>query len=351
MSEQIYEKLREFLDKLPGGFPETQSRVEIKILKKIYTPEQANILLNMTLAPEPASAIAKKLNMDEKEAAQKIEEMAKKGQILRIKFGEDIYYSASQFVPGVWEWQMNNMDREFAELVNEYFPYIAKQWASIKTQQLRVVPLNSAVSQASSVETYDRIRELIENKSLIAVAPCVCARDKELLDEPCKFPVERCINFDMVAQYYIDNNMGRKITKDELLDILKMGEERGLVLSVGNAKDLGFICMCCGCCCVHLRMLKMGGHPAKQAHTSYMAVIDPELCTSCGTCEERCQMNAVTEGDESFKIDTDNCIGCGVCVSTCPVEAIKLINKPDPMPVYDNMLETFQKIMAERGVA
>ena len=61
-------------------------------------------------------------------------------------------------------------------------------------------------------------------------------------------------------------------------------------------------------------------------------------------------MNAVISGDESFKVDVDNCIGCGVCVPTCPVEAIKLINKPDPMPVYENLLETFQKIMVERGI-
>jgi ferredoxin len=178
----------------------------------------------------------------------------------------------------------------------------------------------------------------------------VCTKDKELLNEPCKYPVERCINFGMIAQYYIDNNMGRQISHDELMDILKMGEEKGLVLSVGNAKDLDFICLCCGCCCIHMRLLRIGGHPAKQVFSSYSAAIDPRYCTSCGTCQDRCQIAAIVAGDKTFTIDSERCIGCGACVSSCPVEAISLNEKPDAKPISDNLQETFQKITVERGI-
>ena len=44
MSEDVYKRLREFLDAMPGGFPATDSGVETKILKKLYTPEEAEIL-------------------------------------------------------------------------------------------------------------------------------------------------------------------------------------------------------------------------------------------------------------------------------------------------------------------
>ena len=40
MSEEIYARLREFMDALPGGYPATPSGVEIKLLKKLFTPEQ-----------------------------------------------------------------------------------------------------------------------------------------------------------------------------------------------------------------------------------------------------------------------------------------------------------------------
>ena len=41
MNNDIYEQLTDALDKLPNGFPRTPSKVEIKILKKIFSPEEA----------------------------------------------------------------------------------------------------------------------------------------------------------------------------------------------------------------------------------------------------------------------------------------------------------------------
>ena len=49
------------------------------------------------------------------------------------------------------------------------------------------------------------------------------------------------------------------------------------------------------------------------------AQIDPEICTECGECLERCQFNAISP---DFVVDKIDCEGCGVCVHFCPVEAI-----------------------------
>lgn len=43
MAEKIYEKLREHLDSLPTGYPKTQSGVELKILQKLFTEEEAEM--------------------------------------------------------------------------------------------------------------------------------------------------------------------------------------------------------------------------------------------------------------------------------------------------------------------
>lgn len=37
----VYEQLADALDRLPNGFPKTASRVEIQILEKICSPEDA----------------------------------------------------------------------------------------------------------------------------------------------------------------------------------------------------------------------------------------------------------------------------------------------------------------------
>jgi len=44
MADTIYKKLSTVLDTLPNGFPSTASGVEIKLLKKIFTPDQAELL-------------------------------------------------------------------------------------------------------------------------------------------------------------------------------------------------------------------------------------------------------------------------------------------------------------------
>ena len=50
-----------------------------------------------------------------------------------------------------------------------------------------------------------------------------------------------------------------------------------------------------------------------------IAVIDPERCTECGECRERCRFDAISE---DFVVNKIACEGCGVCVYFCPVGAI-----------------------------
>ena len=83
----VYTRLREFLDKTPIGFPETPDGVEIKILKKLYTPEDAELTMKLKLEPEEVPAIAKRTGTDEAELAGKLEEMAQKGLIYRVRSG------------------------------------------------------------------------------------------------------------------------------------------------------------------------------------------------------------------------------------------------------------------------
>ncbi len=63
--------------------------------------------------------------------------------------------------------------------------------------------------------------------------------------------------------------------------------------------------------------------PEVRQRTDFMggckAVINPDLCTGCGTCNDLCRFGAITE---SFQVDALRCEGCGVCVDFCPVTAI-----------------------------
>ena len=284
MSHDIYLKLRDFLDKLPTGFPTTESGVELKILKKLFTPEQAKIAMKLRTTPERVPAIALRLEMDETQTAAMLETMAHEGLIYRMRFNDRPFYMVYQFLVGIYEFHLNTLDRELAELMEEYFPHIGKSWESIKTKQLRVVPIGSSLSAASAVSTYDQVRELIKDKKFIAVAPCICQKEQALLGNSCDRPSERCLVFDDAAKYYLENKLAKKINEEERMSILKMGEEKALVLSPTNAKNILNICMCCGCCCGMLRLLKKFPKPAKHIQSSFYGQIASELCTVCGVC-------------------------------------------------------------------
>ena len=81
----VYKRLAVHLDNLPGGFPATDSGVEIRILKRLFTPEEAEIALGLTLMLETPSAIAERLKMNEESLASMLETMSKKGLIFSIQ--------------------------------------------------------------------------------------------------------------------------------------------------------------------------------------------------------------------------------------------------------------------------
>lgn len=350
MDEEVYFRLREFLDRLPGGYPATESGVELKILRKLYTPEQAHIAVHLRQRPEPAFVIARRVGMNTAEIKERLEVMAKAGLIYRVRIARHTFYMAMQFVIGVYELHLNEIDREFAELLEEYFPVLGRVWESTKTKQLRIVPINSALDATPSVSTYYQVRELVKGKKHMAVAPCICQKEQQLLGHGCDRPIERCLVFDQAAEHYIENGLGRPITREELMDILKMGEEKALVLSPTNSKDILNICMCCGCCCGMLRLLKQLPRPADHAHSPVQARIDPTECSSCGLCVERCQVDAIVQPDDAYHVDPARCIGCGLCVPTCPTQAISLVPKKESVPIPGNFFETQKRIAKERGV-
>lgn len=350
MNDDVYLKLREFLDNLPGGYPVTDTGVEIRILKKLFTPEQAHIALHLKQYPEPAFLVARRLKMKRSEAAAKLEDMAQEGLIYRVRLAGKPLYMALQFLVGIFEFHLNTLDRELAELMEEYFPYISKEWQGIKTSQLRVVPVGSSIDTAPKISTYNDVRSLLKKKKRLAVAPCICQKETSLMGKECSRTPERCLMFDQAADYYIENNMAKEITRQELDKILARGEEEALVLSPTNAKDIMNICMCCGCCCGILRMYKSFPKPAEHVQSSYQAQIDSDECTCCGTCLERCQMDAIKEGTDTYVVDLDRCIGCGLCISTCPAEAFSMIPKDVPAPLPKNVFDQMKQIAKERGL-
>jgi hypothetical protein len=60
MDDDSYRKLAKVLDTLPNGFPATESGVEIRLLRRVFTPEQAELFCQMRLTFETVEQIAER---------------------------------------------------------------------------------------------------------------------------------------------------------------------------------------------------------------------------------------------------------------------------------------------------
>lgn len=351
MTDDIYVRLRAFLDTLPAGFPETPTGIELKILKKMFTPEQAELTMRLTKNPETIPEIALRTGLEEADLSERLEELAKDGLIFRTREGEKRMYQAFQFVVGLYEFQLNRLDREFCELFEEYMPYVGASMFPY-TSQLRVIPVASSLNGSNRVEPYNRVREVIANEELISVTQCICKKEQGIMGNECKKPQEVCLMFGKFARFYIDNNYARQITLEEANKILDLAEESGLVLSPTNTQRLEALCCCCDCCCPTLKNIKIFPNPAELTTSFYRSVIEAEACIGCGECMDICPMNAIKAEDGISMVLEKRCIGCGLCVNRCPVDAITMIEKeklPEaPLPTLDDVMD---RIAAQRGVS
>ena len=325
----VYHALREHLDSLPAGFPPTESGVEIRILKRLFSPAEAGLALHLRSKLEPATVIGKRAGMAEQEIAPLLEKMTRKGLIFSIETEErPPAYMAAQFLVGIWEYHVNDLDEAFVKDMEEYAPFLAKE-AFDHVPQLRTIPVGKSINAGIEVLPYEKAEEMVRKQKKFLVAPCICRKEHQLKGDGCGKLMEACLIFGWGADYQERNGLGRVITMEETLEILRKADEEGLVLQPSNAQEIVNICCCCGDCCQILMHLKKHPSPAAMASAAFVARIDIETCIGCETCLERCQMEALNMTDDHAVVNADRCIGCGLCVSTCPSGALALERKPE----------------------
>ena len=327
LSNHVYEQLAEALNKLPNGFPRTPSNVEIRILQKIFSPEEASLASQMGGSMEPVEVIANRIGLAPKEAEAKLIEMAKRGLLWSYKAGEKLFFRLAPFVVGIYESQLENLDHELAHLVEDYLAHggavgIMKPQPALH----RVVPAQKAV-KSEWILPHDDVKAILMNSKSFRLNDCICRVQQDYIGRRCDFPLRTCLSFSSAERQPGEND----ISKEEALAFLDKAEEMGLVHTVSNVmKGLGYVCNCCGCCCGILRGITDWGIENSVAHANYYAVIDPDECVGCGICRKRCQVHAISEREGGVSaVDRKRCIGCGLCVTGCPNGVAKLEKKPE----------------------
>lgn len=351
--EDIYQSLANYLEKTPGGYPKTPDGVELRILKLLFTPEEAELCTHLMMMPETAQSIADRTGKDAAAIAPVLIEMGKKGLIVHVRKNDIDTFMLANFVVGIWEYQVNNLTKELIIAFNEYVPYLVKEQFKQKTKQLRVVPVSKSIETDMTVMDYEEAEKMIRSQSKILVAPCICRKEHHIMEKGCGKPQETCLVFGGGAYLYESRNIGRTISQDEAIKILHNGIENGLVIQPSNSKRPINMCLCCDCCCQILKNLKEYDAPGRIVNSNFYAAIDQDTCTGCESCIDVCPMEAISMTDDNTAlVDKERCIGCGLCFTRCDFESISVTAKPesDRWDPPQNIVETYMNIAKEKGL-
>lgn len=331
MSDLVYDQLAGALDRLPNGFTRTDSGVEIAILRKIFAPDEAALAGLLSGEYEPAGDTAGRAGLPEDDIRRRLFDMARRGLVWYEKRSGAACFRLAPFIVGFYEAQVDRMDHELAHLVEDYLAHGGAAGIMGPEPALhRVMPARRSVA-AEWILPYDDVRQVMLSAKVFAVGDCICRVQQDHLGHRCGFPLNMCLSFSDAERPPRPGD----ITRDEALALLDRSEEVGLVHTVSNvAQGVGYVCNCCGCCCGLLRGITEFGIEGSVAHANYYAVIDPDLCTGCGTCIERCQVHAIRNEDGVSVVDREHCIGCGLCVTGCPDDVPRLLRRPEAEEIH-----------------
>ncbi|MCB2193610.1 MAG: 4Fe-4S binding protein [Deltaproteobacteria bacterium] len=284
----------------------------------------------MLALPADVPTAAEKLGRDPDEVQQMVDELFLKGLLFPSRKTDPPTWRMSrdlvQFHDATILWpqapqEFLDLWREFMD--QEWFGIAKTMGAEVTKPFTRVIPVGVSIEARTSILDFDSVAAMIEKARSLAVTKCTC----RLSMHNCERPLEVCLQVDGAADYNLARGTGRALSREEAMDILKQAEEAGLVhVTLNRHEGNNFICNCCPCCCQTMPVLIEGGIRVVDP-SRFVAVVDQQACTACGTCLDRCYFSAITLEDQEgavAEVDPERCMGCGLCLVTCPGEALSL---------------------------
>ncbi|MCJ7432611.1 MAG: 4Fe-4S binding protein [Anaerolineales bacterium] len=352
MNINSYKKLAEQLDALPNGFPPTDDGRELKLLAKLFTPEEAELAAQLRPALETCEEIAARMSGDARELRNQLKALSRRGLIEAGQKDGQLGFKLMPFVVGIYEMQVNTMDAELARLFEDYFEQFS-QMLRVKPQVHRVIPVNETVRNSMEVRPFESASEIVNAMQSWGVMDCICRKQKALIGEGCNHPIDVCMIMDSRPNAFEKSPTVRALSRDEAMGTLRRAAEAGLVHSVSNsAEGVHYICNCCTCSCGILRGMAELGIANVVASSAFVNRVDEILCTGCEACIGSCQFNALSMNAALAKVDTVRCVGCGVCVLACSADALSLERRPEDQvkPVPQTRAEWGAQRAASRGL-
>jgi NAD-dependent dihydropyrimidine dehydrogenase PreA subunit len=369
-ARNIYRRLGRKIDALPTRAPWNEALYEI--LKELYTPEEAEILVRMPYGLSGFEQVARCTRHPPGGLRATLEKLCEKGLVFDVWIEDQYQYMPAPLVVGIFEMTMMRTRgklkcAEWAKLFHDYmheYPafYAANFARGKKVSIMRALPHEEAVAQAAYVEIldYEKATAIVGTSHKCAIGLCSCRNEKlHLGKKPCEVPLETCSSFGHTAEVMIRHGMAREVTASEMLENVARSRELKLVLSTDNVqKKVGFMCHCCGCCCNLLLGVSRHGCPNTIVTSTCVPRIDEQKCAGCEKCAGACPIHAMemvasadplTRKPQRPRPDESLCLGCGVCALTCPKNAIHLVKRKQRVLHPETTFERVILASLERG--
>lgn len=289
-------------------------------LDSVLTKEEVKFLLSFkkTRVPYLPEEIAKRNNMSLEDTQKMIDHLCWVGVLEMNRENEEHkkQYNVPIFVPGSAEFMMMN------DKLTEENPHLAT-FFNLMTQMplegvtnmvplggagvgMHVIPVEKAIESASTSVDVEHISHWLNKYDKYSVGQCTCRKQQTMRGEGSgEINGEFCIGVGDMAEYCVDRNMGRYITYDEVMEILKRAEDHGFVHQITNIDGEDKIVAICNCApgvCNALRTSQLYNTP-NMSRSAYRAHVDKTKCVACGKCVEVCPVGAAKLGQKLCKKD------------------------------------------------
>jgi ferredoxin len=300
------------------------------VLPLIVKPNEAELLLKLSESKRSIDELSGLLSLPQMTVESKVNSLFVRGFLKKKKDGE-VYYSTKPFQSIVdsylSEGRAGSLGKYVAALATNRLEAHARRGRADPYPEGKVLPVPEAVlERVSIVLPFETAINILEKARSFSLRDCEC----RMTYKNCDNPLRTCLGLDEFSDELVERGVAEEISLDEAKEVLHLADAHGLVHQVlytdwlqGEVFDL---CSCCTCCCLYLRTMIDYGVKHHIAKSGLVANVDPEKCTGCGICVERCIFEArKIENGKSYVVE-ENCYGCGLCTTTCPTGASKLVS-------------------------
>ena len=360
-SVDVYERLADALEALPSGFTRMPSKLEVEMIKIVFTHEEASLAGQLTITPETAAEIAKRVGLDEEEATVLLESMVPRRMVradavhaavaaatrkVEAKADQEPKvepvkkYRLNPFLVGWFEAYLGQPMPETERFAKLYEQYVieggGERIFAPRPGPQGVVPYRGSLKpEWLEHEPYNDIDAHFQRYDRFLVIDCVCKKEQVAAHgHSCDMPIKRCGFVGMPPAVPLSENV---LPREEAIKLFEELEAMGTMIHEGvygftmTAEAPQFVgcCNCCGDCCAILNAARLDKSLKETVQRSnYRAVKDNDKCTNCGECVRRCQVLAYTwektEDGRAAVYNRDKCVGCGACVMGCKFDALHL---------------------------